>query len=92
MELILDWDDENVEHVAEHNVEPEEVEEALSDPQRIPMPAHSTSTERRWGLIGATDSGRILCVFYTRRGQAVRVITAYDASERQKRRYRRGRK
>jgi uncharacterized DUF497 family protein len=31
---MFDWDDDNVEHVRRHGVEPEEVEEVLDSPAR----------------------------------------------------------
>ena len=85
----LDWDDFNVAHTAEHNVTPTEAEDAILDPDRVPSQARSTPTEKRRGILGMTENGRILFVSYTIREGAIRVVTAYDASERQKRQYRR---
>lgn len=39
-----------------------------------------------------TEQGRILYVSFTIRRGMIRVVTAYDASDRQKRQYRRGRR
>lgn len=43
----FEWDEDNVEHVEEHGVALEEVEEALADPDRVGVPAYNTSRERR---------------------------------------------
>lgn len=84
----FDWDDANVEHIADHSVTPTEAEDAILDPARLFTADRSTPTERRRGVIGATDAGRILFVSYTIRRGAYRVVTAFDASNAQKRRYR----
>ncbi len=86
---MFDWDDSNVDHVARHHVTREEAEEALLDPRRISTSAYTVVSERRWALIGATEDERVLFVVFTRRGRQVRVVTARDATPREKHRYRR---
>ncbi len=86
---MFDWDEENEEHIAAHGLAPEDAEDAVLDPRRIGVPAYSVAGEQRRGLIGATGAGRIIFVVVTRRGALIRVVTAYDANEQQKRRYRR---
>ena len=85
----FDWDDENTAHISRHGVEPWEAEEALLDPGRIRTPAHRVGRETRRAALGATEAGRVLFVVYTRRRGKVRVVTARDAEDREKRRYRR---
>ena len=86
------WDRANVDHIAWHGLEPEEVEDALLDPEGVPAAAYNVATnsgvERRSGFIGATEAGRILYVAYTKRGGVIRVVTARDANSREKRSYR----
>jgi hypothetical protein len=84
----FDWDDANVDHVAAHGVTPTEAEDAILDTDRLSAPARSTETEKRHGIIGATEAGRVLFVSYTIRGGAFRVVTAFDASAAHRRRYR----
>ena len=55
----------------------------------MPAPAYNRLGERRYGLIGATDEGRILTVIYTHRAGRIRVVTARDATHSEKRRYQR---
>lgn len=85
--MEFEWDDANLEHIALHGVEPEEVEEAFGDARRIGIDVYNTATERRRGLLGQTEDGRLLFVVYTGRAGAIRVVTARDASERHHRRY-----
>ena len=89
MPAEFEWDDANADHIAAHGVYPDEVEGAYDDPGRTALPVYSTPAERRRGFLGATESGRLLAVVITRRGAALRVVTARDATERERRCYRR---
>ena len=85
-EVDYDWDEDNVEHIARHRVSPEEAEEAAGVPRRAPHPAHSG----RRAIIGMTIDGRLLMVVVERRGgRTLRVITARDATRRERAVYRR---
>ena len=86
---MFDWDEHNIEHIAKHGVEPEEVEEAMTDTGAVADGAYNVRSEKRYALIGATEAGRILYVTYTLRGERFRPITARDTNRAQKRRYRR---
>jgi uncharacterized protein len=88
----FEWDAGNVDHIAEHGVEPEEAEEALRDPHRRRLPLDSSEGELRWSAIGMTSAGRVLFVVFTVRDRAIRVVTAYDGTETEKRQYRRQRR
>lgn len=71
--------------MARHGVEPWEAEEALEDSGRVAFPAHSG----RAGVLGMTDSGRLLVVIFERRSGAIRVVTARETTSNEKRTYRR---
>ena len=43
----MDWDEYNADHVAEHDLDLVEIEEALLDPRRIGVPAYGVGAERR---------------------------------------------
>ena len=88
------WDEEedesgNVVHIWEHGVTPTEAEDAILDPHAVPVQERWIGRERRYTIVGATPAGRILIVVFVLKGDAIRVITSYPASEREKRRYRR---
>ena len=85
----FEWDDDNIGHIARHNVEPWEAEEALLDPGRIGAPAYNVRSDHRRAMLGATEAGRIIFAVFTRRRGRVRVVMARDASTKEKRRYRR---
>lgn len=86
---MFEWDDGNVDHLAEHGVAPTEAEEAFADRRGFSVPAYSTPTEQRGALVGATEDGRVLFVVYTQRGTRIRIVTARDADPAFRRRYRR---
>ena len=80
----LQWDDENVEHIARHSVNPQEVED-------ICFGSHISNKEsnQRYVLSGQTMAGRYLNVVIERVGQGLfRPITAFEMSEGYKSRYR----
>lgn len=85
---MFEWDEYNSAHIEEHGLAPEDVEEALLDPRRLGVSAYNVVGEERRGTLGTTGTGRILFVVVTRRGDAVRVVTARDANDWEKRRYR----
>ena len=77
---MFDWDEDNLRHVAEHGVEPEEAEQVLdNDPVDGGYQQHTT--EERYINIGVTDAQRVLVVITTWRGDLLRVVTAYPASQ-----------
>ena len=86
---MFEWDEHNSEHVAEHGLDPDDVEEALIDPRRLGAPAYDVNGEERRAVIGTTCAGRLLFVVVTRRGDFIRVVTARDVTEREKKRYHR---
>lgn len=94
MDQEFDWDDDddhvgNVVHIWEHGVTPPEAEESVLDPRVTQIGVRSVRGERRFTVLGATAAGRILIVVFVMWHRAIRVVTAYDAGEREKRRYRR---
>lgn len=83
----FDWDEANIGHIAEHDVKPEEAEEVLlGDPLDLKFQPEG-GDEERWVYLGETNTGRILQVVMTLRGEKIRVVTAYDASKHEKRLY-----
>ncbi len=82
------WDDLNVDHIAEHGVEPFEAEEAVDN-----RPLTLRAAEGKYIAYGQTDSGRYLIVVYVLESeQRVRVITARDMTQAEKSRFRMRRK
>jgi len=96
-ELEPEWDDDNIEHIARHGVEPEEVEEIVYDdchPSWIVRARRRGIREIRWTVFGKTCGGRYLVAViapYPRRG-VWRAVTARDMERHTRRRYQQWRK
>jgi hypothetical protein len=72
------WNDEIVEHLAEHGVAPKEFEEVVNDPHRRSQ-SRSSGRPCCWG---ETAEGRYLfCVYEYLDEMTVAPVTAYDAEE-----------
>ncbi len=75
---MFEWNDANLQHIAEHGVSAAEAEEViLNDP--IDLGFEIRNGEERFSQAGATRSGRILVIVITWRGEKVRVVTAFPA-------------
>ena len=83
----FEWDDENLEHISLHTVEVEEAEAVLDN-----RPLVLRTQAEKYLAYGQTDEGRYLLVVFTRRPGRVRVITARDLTEGEKKRLKRRRK
>jgi uncharacterized DUF497 family protein len=81
--LSILWDDVddpdgNVEHIAEHGLDIEDVEHVLSEPS-CESHSHSSGLPVMWGY---TPDGRYIFVVYEQiDAHMIRVVTAYRVSE-----------
>ncbi len=76
--MPLFWDAGNIDHIARHNILPEEVEQVLeNDP--LDITRYLRNREERLNQVGETDAGRVLVVVTTQRGEDTRVVTAHPA-------------
>lgn len=88
MPPTFDWDANNTDHVSKHGIEPFEVEDAMTDPDRIGVDVHDRGKR---GIIGRTEEGRPVFVVYVVRDRAYRVITARDLTPGEKHMFQRRR-
>ncbi len=80
----LQWDDETIEHIARHDVNPQEVIDVCSG-----LHISEKAGNQRYILSGQCASGRYLNVVVERIGKGLfRPITAFEMSESYKHRYR----
>jgi len=87
--LIFEWDPDKAHaNLAKHGVSFEEAATAFADPLSFTRfdPDHSAH-EDRFLLLGATQSGRLVVVAHTDRGESIRIINARLASRRERRTY-----
>jgi uncharacterized DUF497 family protein len=82
------WDEINLEHIADHGVEPYEAEEIIDNAALI------TGVGRgKYAAYGQTDAGRYLLVIFAKKSDArLRIVTARDMTDAEKKRVKRRRK
>jgi hypothetical protein len=81
---VFYWDDENVRHLARHQILPAEAEEVIQN-RPCDLESHLRNNEERIVQIGETDAERILVVVTTMQDEKIRVVTAWPAKERLRR-------
>ncbi len=85
----LDWDDYRIEHIAQHDVAPDEVWEVCEDPLHLAR----RQGRNRYRVYGQTADGRYLFVVLEQiKGTVYNPITARDMTDREKQNFRRLRK
>lgn len=85
----FEWDPDKASHnLAKHGVTFEEAQTAFADTLFLAFedPNHS-SEEQRFLLMGHSDRGRLLVVAYTERRARVRLISAREATRRERKAY-----
>ena len=82
--LELDWDDDNIQHIAIHGISPDEVEDAAFDD----APWIKKGRKGTRYMLGYTAGGRYLFIVYVLKGKGIaRVVTARDMDDRTRRAY-----
>ncbi|MBU0693466.1 MAG: BrnT family toxin [Candidatus Omnitrophica bacterium] len=82
------WDDVNIEHVAQHSVIPQEVEEACHN-----EPLIMKMGRNKYIIYGRSDSGRYLFMVTIYKGDGtIRAVTARDMTNSERRLYNRKRR
>lgn len=75
------WDEENIEHIADHGVEPSEAEAVVESATLLRKAGRG-----KYIAYGKTDSGRMLIVIYApKANHRIRVVTARDMTPSEKR-------
>jgi uncharacterized protein len=81
----FEWDDDNILHIARHQFSPEEVEEVFAGDHKV-----RRARQKLYIALGETLDGRLALVVFRRlTGGLVRVITARDMDEAERRLFRR---
>ena len=74
------WDDQNIGHLALHQISPAEAEQVVLD-RPVDFESEFRNGEERVSQIGETDAGRILVVVTTMVGKKDRFVTAWPANK-----------
>lgn len=84
--IRFNWNEANVEHIARHNVAPEEVEQVFAS-NPLDLGYEEIEGEERYTSIGHTREYRVLLIVWTVRHEAIRAITAREVSRKVRERY-----
>ena len=80
----FDWDEKNENHIAEHGISILEVEEAVL----FRKPFYQRTREGKYIAYAVTEDGRYLFIVFVLKGSTrIRVISARDMNEKEKRYY-----
>jgi uncharacterized DUF497 family protein len=80
----FEWNDRNTEHIARHNVSPDEVEDVAFDDE----PWIRKGRKGTRYMLGYTIGGRYLFIVYSLKSMGIaRVITAMDMEEKTRKLY-----
>ncbi|GLY04984.1 hypothetical protein [Actinoplanes sp. NBRC 101535] len=80
------WTDDSVDHIAKHNVTPDEVEEVLYGRPRLPLQGREGTRL----VFGQTYAGRYLLVVTAKSGRDQRyIVTARDMNDRERQQFQR---
>ncbi len=88
--LSFDWDKGNIDkNLKKHKLSNKEIEQVfINDKEKFTFEDQKHSvTEKRHGIFGKTDNGKLLSVVFTLRKDKVRVITARSMSKKERRSY-----
>ena len=86
-EIQFEWDEWNIDHIAQHDVEPDEVEEVF-----VHFHIIRKTRQGRKIAYGQTLDGRHLFVVFVYRNSRIYTITTRDMTRQEKRFYRRRRR
>jgi len=86
----ISWDQETVDHISNHSVTPEEVEELLFND--VTSPLIMRGKEGKYLAYGKTHGGRFLLVVWAAKYRKTKIITARDMSKNEKQFYKRRKK
>ena len=87
--LGFQWDRGNSnKNLLKHNVQNWKCDQVFFNKPLLVLddPGHSVA-EKRWAGFGKTDSGRLLVVIFTKRGNLLRVISARDMNTKERKFY-----
>ena len=83
----ISWDQETVDHISNHLVSPEEVEEVLFNDGDPPLVMRGRGG--KYLAYGKTDGGRLLFVVWASKYRKTKIVTARDMTQKEKRFYKR---
>jgi uncharacterized DUF497 family protein len=86
--MVVEWDSGKARlNARKHGVFFADAVSALEDDRALTERDSSSGEEERWVTMGLDGLGRVLVVVYTWRGESLRLISARNATRRERREY-----
>ena len=82
----ISWDEETVDHISNHSVTPEEVEEVLFSDTDVPLIMRGK--EGKYLAYGKTNAGRFLLIVWAFEHRKTKIVTARDMTKKEKQLFR----
>ena len=79
-EIQFSWDNANIAHLAVHGITPAEAEQVFYNGY-VEIDEDVEDGEERSGIVGISNTGRVLTIWWTPREKAIRPITGWDATK-----------
>jgi len=89
--MDIEWDPAKARsNLSKHGVSFSDVEPAFYDDFGLSMPDEFSVAEERFLLVARDALGRVITISYTYRGDAIRIISARQATKSERREYEKG--
>ena len=86
----ISWDQDTVDHISNHSVSPNEVEQVLFNNSESPIIMRGK--EGRYLGYGKTDGGRFLLIVWAFKNRKTKIITARDMTKKERQFYKKRKK
>jgi uncharacterized protein len=90
MDIVYDLR-KNAANIKKHGVDFEDAQAVLVDPFALTWEDEDAAGEQRFLQLGMDAVGRVLVVVFTYRNEVIRLIAAWKANDKQRKRYEAGR-
>jgi uncharacterized DUF497 family protein len=86
--IDFEWDRGNWDKsLKKHGITNQEAEQTFSQFKLVSPDQRHSKVERRFGMYGQTETGKILFIAFTIRGRRVRIVSARTASKKERKTY-----
>lgn len=86
--MSFEWDPAKAQaNLKKHGVDFADAALALEDERALTIPDGATTTEQRFITLAMDPLGRLLVIVYAWRGERIRLISAREATRREKKQY-----
>lgn len=83
--ITFEWDRHNTTKIRlKHNITPQEAEQPFFNHRLIIFDERHSMVEKRYQLLGISNTGRVMQIAFTIRNSKIRIISARSASKKER--------